>query len=322
MIILLTGPDTFRSQRRFVQLRDAFKSKHDQSGISTVILDATEANAEAIRGAVVTQGFFSNKRFVGLNHYSSTAACPPADLQNILKPFAASEEVIVVIREVPVEKSAAAKRTGRGKPAAVSLKLPKAKAEPFPILSEGELQTWILIEAKTQGGSINLAAAKLLLQWCGQDMWRLHNELDKLLSHANGAMITPEDVKSLVRAPEVSDVFGLVDAVAQRRQSDALKLLAQELRAGTHPLALVTLLANHMSVLMNIQRLPNNTSPMQAAKTLGIHPYVATKAMQQSKKFPREQLMRWHHSLVEADERIKSSSVEAEALLNLLFVQS
>src|SRR5438552_3695231 len=63
MVILLSGPDTFRSQRRFVQLRDAFRSKHDPSGMSMVVLDAAEADGPAVRSAVTTQGFFSSKRF-------------------------------------------------------------------------------------------------------------------------------------------------------------------------------------------------------------------------------------------------------------------
>lgn len=322
MVIVLSGPDTFRSQRRFVQLREAFKTKHDPSGMSMVVVDAAAADRESIRAAVATQGFFSNKRFVGINHYTASAACPPDDLRAILQPFGESNDVIVVIREVPLEKGSGQKRGGRGKAASAGLKIPEAKAELFTPLPAAELQRWILAETKIRGGDITRLAAVQLMQWCEEDMWRLNNELEKLIAYADGKPITPEHVTALIRAPQASDVFALVDAVAQRRRADALKLLTQELRAGTHPLALIALLANHLGVLMNVQRIPAGTGSAQVAKTLGIHPYVATKAVQQAKHFPADQLSNWHHQLVQADETIKSSSIDAEALFDILLAKS
>lgn len=324
MIIHLVGPDTFRSQQRFEQLRDAFRKKHDSSGLSTVILDAETATLEMIRSAVLTQGFFSAKRFVGLNHYGPQAVCAPVDLQSALNGLEDRPDVIIVVREIPAASKTAASRS-RGARSTVPrmlLKFPAAKVENFARLTSLEARRWLVRAAADRSVAITPAAADQLVLWCGNDLWRLDRELEKLAVRAGTDRITPNLVNELVRAPDVSDIFQLVDALGQRRTADALRLLGRELSAGTHPLAIVALLLNHVRNLRNIQAARRRLAPTAIARELGLHPFVVQKSVDQLKRFDSSQLSTLYRRLLEVDDTAKSARLDPEALLDAVFVRT
>lgn len=322
MVIHLQGPDTYRSQQRFRQLRDAFRSKHDVSGLSTMIVDGESLTPEELRNAVSTVGFFSSKRFIGINHYQpATAACPPESLIEIVEPLVAQDDVIVVIRELP---SPARSRGGRKSTATKTkgLKISKATIESFTAWPETKWRAWVNQLVKKLEGTISPAAVDILLRWCGDDGWRLESEVEKLVAHAGSQTITAELVEQLVRAPDVSDVFALTDALGRRQTAAALRLLQRELDAGTHPLAIVTLLTGHLRNLLLVQNAQTAGQPApQIATLLKLHPYVVSKALEQSRAFPRPVLRRWYSQLIEIDATLKSSQLDPETLLDQMLVR-
>lgn len=321
MVILLTGPDSYRSQRRFVQLRDAFREKHDQSGMGTMVLDGKDATAEQIRTATGTAGFFSSKRFIGINHYAlKGVACDPKELMSIVEPFAAQQDVIVVIRLVtpPAEgKTRGVKKTP------TTLKIAEARTEDFPLLTGVALQRWITQEAHERKTRLNREALNLLATWDGNDMWKLSNDLDKAALLADNKTVTAEIIQELVVPPAVSNIFALTDALGLRQRAQALRLLRQELDAGTHPLALIATLANHLKTLwlVGTTREQFRTESALASK-LRLHPFVVKKALVQARHFSPSALAAWHHRLVSTDEQLKSTSVDAEVLLSLVLAEA
>jgi DNA polymerase-3 subunit delta len=316
MVILLTGPDTYRSQRRFEQLRDAFRAKHDESGINTVLLDGQTATAEELRAAVQTQGFFSTKRFVGINRWAPTGPLAAADVQEITDPFADSREVIVTVRsEGDVKRKT---RTKSRVTSGASTRLARATVETFELLTDGQRRKWISDEVKRRSGRIEPAAIEALARRSSSDLWRVHHSLDQLLAYAGNRAVTELDVATLVSAPEVTDMFALTDAVGHQQPGVALRLLEREIGAGTHPLAIVSLLANHVATLRSVQRVSGQVAPAGIASRLGIHPYVVKKALEQSRRFSPERLSAWHHRLVQIDMTLKQSPLDAATLLDLL----
>ena len=318
MIILLTGADTYRSQRRFELLRQAFRDKHDASGMGTSILDGQTATPEQLRAATTTQGFFSSKRFVGLNRWQATGQISAETINEVLQPFIESKDVIVVIRQETA--GPASGRKPRKTKAATTAKIKSSTIETFDHLEAADLQRWIHSEAKRRGGQVDEAASRELAVRVGTDSWRLNNELDKLLSYAGQRPATVADVQLLVPAPEVTDMFALTDAVGHKRKALALQLLERELSAGTHPLAIISQLANHLATLRAVQREQGRGTPAALAERLSLHPFVVKKAAEQSRNFDAKTLATWHHRLVSIDFALKQSSLDAASLLDVLIV--
>lgn len=325
MVIHLTGPDTFRSHRRLQQLRQAFRDKFDPHGFNTVTVDGQTATVEELRTAIQTAGFFSKERFVAIDDYVAVgAACPPAKMLEVIEPVLENKETVVVIRELAgetkVKKSTSRKTAKKTTAAKQSLSVNDAKAEEFPLLAPAELATWVLKEAMTRGGSIGRPAAQTLVILCQNDLWRINSELDKLLSYADGREIIGTDVAAMVKSPYASDIFGLLDAIGQRRSAAAVKLLHNELQSGTHPLALISTLANHVRTLLLVGGAPNQNSPALAT-SLGLHPFVVKKALVQTKLFAPQTLRDWHHQLITIDFQLKSTVLDAETLLDVLLLK-
>ena len=57
-------------------------------------------------------------------------------------------------------------------------------------------------------------------------------------------------------------------------------------------------------------------------RELGLHPYVAQKALAQSKAFTRSRLVSWHDDLVEIEYQLKSAPVDVETLMMKLLARN
>lgn len=311
MVILLTGPDSYRSLRRLEQLREAFRAKFDEAGLNTITLDPETTTATMLRDAVVSGGLFATRRMVILDPYDAKrSALKPAALQEALADHVKGQDVIVLIREVVVPMPGRGKKTVASK----AWSMPEATVEEFPTLTVMTAQRWILAEAKERGFRLTPAAAERLVAVVGSDTWRLHNELEKLGAYASGREITASDIELVSVDRTESDIFRLLDSIGNRQTSAALLLIRRELQSGTHPLAVVSALTRHIEHLLGAQALAPATSAA-IAKELSVHPYVATKAAAQAKKFQRAELLRWHGALVQMDRDLKSTNLDAETLL-------
>lgn len=332
MVIHLTGPDTFRSHRRLQQLRQVWREKFDPHGFNTVTLDGATVTAEELRTAVQTTGLFSPQRFVAVDDYvAGTAACAPSALAEAVMLVLKNKETVVVIRAIasPTKKKYAGKKSSsKTKSGAVKktvakqeLSLPEAKVEEFPLLTSFQLTDWVLAEAKTRGGKIGRESVEQLVALCQNDLWRINSELDKLIAYTFGREITSVDVEAMVRSPYTSDIFGLLDAIGQRRQATAVRLLHNELESGTHPLALISTVANHVRTLLMVGGASDKDSASTLATNLGLHPFVVQKALIQTKLFAPQTLRDWHHQLITIDFQLKSTVLDAETLLDVLLLK-
>lgn len=329
MIIHLTGSDTYRSAQRLAELRQAFIAKHDKSGLSTVTLDGATATVEELRTALTATGFFGTKRFVALDRYLGDGLITPEALTELLTVVASkSHPVVAVIRDLmpdqaagPVRrtKTAAKKKSTTKKVTAGMLIWPDEKRETFPLMTESEASAWVVATAKTDGGVIVPAAAQRLVMLCERDSWRIASELAKLVAFAGGRPIIIDDVVAMVQSEYAGDIFALTDAIGQRQTARALDLLHGELAAGTNEFALIATLAGHVRNLYAVKRSQEDgTSPAAMAGALDLHPFVVQKALAQAPRFQADELRDLHHRLLEIDDRLKTSRLDAETMLDLL----
>jgi len=326
MVIHLTGPDTFRSHQRLSQLRDAWRTKHDPKGMGVVSFDAESVTPEEFRSALMTSGFFSQKKLIVLNNYRPSAAGIKSDeLVELLKPLSKEDSVVIIIREIPdkaISRASAEKTRGRRTKSA-ALKITGAKLEDFPLLTGAALEKWVNQEIKKLNGQFTPAGLTALVAATGDDPWRLAMELEKLVLYASGQPITAAMVNDQVPSPFRSNIFALTDAIGLRQRDRALRAMHQELAAGTHPLALLATVATHIRNLIRVKLASEQQiTPATMAKQLGLHPYVVQKAQSQARYFTIDQLTDLHHRLIDLNVDIKISPVSPESLLDLFIVDS
>jgi len=194
----------------------------------------------------------------------------------------------------------------------------KEFARPRP----GELTRWIQERLRAKGGTITPSALAQLAAFVGNDLRLLDMELEKLITYVGtGRPINDRDVRLLVAAVQAANIFHLVDALGHRDSQRALAILRELLDAGHPPAYLMYMITRQFRILLQVRELlDRHLGPRQIQAELGLHPYVAEKALRQARNFTPAQIERMYDRLVEADEAIKTGRADPGVALELLVV--
>ena len=184
-----------------------------------------------------------------------------------------------------------------------------------------ELPRWITDRAKKHGGTLDGKAAARLATLIGGDLWRLDQEIGKLLTYVNGARpVTDKDVNLLVIDASTSSVFDLVDFLGKRDGKRAAHELHRLIDQGENPLGLLAMIVRQFRLLILVKELQaRNLPPDQMAKEIGAHPFVVKKIGEQARMFrDLAQLETIYRRLLDIDVEIKTGVTSDVLALDLL----
>jgi len=188
---------------------------------------------------------------------------------------------------------------------------------------EGELvKNWARKEFKKYQAKIQPQALSKLIDFVGNDLWQLSNEIKKLISYKKGKEILTRDVELLVRPKINSDIFETIDHIASKKKKKALELLHKHLEKGDSPLYLLSMISYQFRNLLAIKDLvERNQSPYFFGKKAGLHPYVIKKSYPLAQKFTSEELKKIYQKILEVDFNIKTGRITPETALDLLIAE-
>lgn len=302
MILFLHGTDSYRMQERLQFLRSAFQEKYDEKGMNVSTVDGANIDIDEFRKHVHSLGLFSQKRFVVLRNPWSAAKDLQEQLITELDRIGADTILCVVADPPPRKDNKLFKRLSACD-----------KVEEYNDLSPTQLRAFIRLQAKEHGASsIEPAAVELLAANVGNDLWRMSTEI-KRLAHYDQS-ITAAAVRSLVDAVIDDNIFNLTDAIGQRNAKRATTLLEDQFATGANEQYLIAMLGKHIGTL--IKALKTN------GKGLKLHPYVLRKALDQSRHFDEQTLLRLYWRLLEIDEQLKTTNADGHTLLQLFVLDA
>ena len=317
MILIIYGDDTFRVQERVQEMREAFAKKHDPTGmnLSSFPTDGQTlvAPGEALQAAC-SFPFLAPKRMVVVREVMANLK---KDTEKIwlegIKRIPASTILIFWETDAPasIEKSNLFKSLQT---------IADVHTYPFPFLEDAALTKWVNERVSTCQASITPDAVRLLVECVGSDLWQMNNEIGKLTAFAAGEKITIEMVKELVRATFEGQIFTLVDALARRNPTEALRLLEEERAAGSDDHYLLTMVLRQVRLLIGARSsLDENPrlSPAEAASALGVPPFLAGKVLGQARDFTFAELKHAHDELYHFDVGMKSGKLGADLAVDL-----
>jgi DNA polymerase-3 subunit delta len=192
--------------------------------------------------------------------------------------------------------------------------------------------SWIVERARSKGGDITPQAAQLLSTKINRGnandrdhaeldsrtyLYKLDNELEKLVSYALNRRIETRDVEALVQDEDVADIFKFIDAISARDADAAWRVMRGVLARGESPLVVLSHLARQTRLLIQAKEHPD-LNPDQLAQAIGVHPFVAKKVSQQVGRFSINELESAHIALLDADVAIKTGRMDDVTALDLL----
>jgi len=303
MIIFLYGEDSYRARQKLKEITEHYKKIH-KSGLNLKYLDFSKGDLNDLRDEVRQTSMFKEKKLIVITNPFSISESKG------LKDFVNSDDVIVFYQEDKVNR-----RTSLFK-----FLEKNAKCQEFELLSGQKLKNWVKKQFEKYEGKIDSQTLDKLIEYVGSDLWRMENEIKKLVSFKKKT--EAEDIDLLVRSKIETDIFKTIDAIAQKDKKEALKLLHKHLEKGDSPLYLLSMINYQFRNLLIVKDLIEKHKPYNLIlKKSGLHPFVVRKSYSQSQKFSLEQLKKIYQRIFQVDFQIKTGKIEPETALDLLVVE-
>lgn len=307
MIIFLYGKDTYRMKQKLKEIVAGYKSVR-QSGLNLRYFEGEEILIN-FKDEIRQTSMFKEKKLAVLLNPFNNAEFKQEFLEEA-EAFLKSEDIIVIYQEELVNKSNTLFKFLKK----------EAKTQEFKLLMGQKLNNWIKKEVEKYQAKIDLEALHLLIDYIGNDLWRMSNEIKKLASYTK--QIDTKCVKLLIRSKIETDIFKTIEAIAQKNKKRALDLLHKHLENGDSPLYLLSMINYQFRNLLIVKDLIEKSQPYYVIlKKSGLHPFVVRKTYYSAQQFNLSELKDIYTKIFKIDREIKTGRIEPGTALDLLIAE-
>ncbi len=323
IVYIFHGNDEFEI-RKAIETMYAHMGDPGMAELNTSRLDGRQCSEEDLRTAAEAIPFLAERRLVVLSHAVAKLG-NAASRQRYEKFFDGLPETtaLVLVVEDNIE---------RGK--WVSLRDthwlrkwaqkagPRVLLQTFALPSLNEMPVWIMNRAREMGGQFHPTAAQALASHTGSDTRLASLEIEKLLTYVDYTRrIEADDVEVLVAPGGQSNIFEMVDALATRNKTTALKQL-HALLEEQDALPLFGMIVRQFRLLIQAREiLDERGTAATIQQELGQARFVADKLYLQAQRFSMEELEGIYRHLLEIDEAMKTSQMPNDLALDLLVAE-
>lgn len=199
----------------------------------------------------------------------------------------------------------------------------KGRAVEFKPQDESVLKRWILGTLKKENKKITERDLQLFLEKTGTDMDNINKELEKLICYCMGKeAITREDIEAVCTRQVGSRIFDMMNAIAEKRQKEAMEMYYDLLTLKEPPMRILFLLARQFNLLLQVKELKKKGYSLKTiGEHVGLPGFVAGKYVNQAAKFTTPDLRRAVTDCVEAEEAVKTGKMNDVLSVELLLVR-
>lgn len=310
MIIFLYGEDSYRSKQKLQEIIEGYKKVH-KTGLNLIYLDVAEKEFGDFSNYLKSNSMFDDKKLIILkNVFSDKDFCE--EFLKELKKINDLKDIVVIY-----ESGKADERTKFFK----TLKK-EVKSQEFISLTGANLKKWVIQEFEKHNAKIDAQALDMIINYVGNNLWQLENEIKKLSHFKKNQTIKKDDVNLQIESKIENDIFKTIEALASKDKKQSLGLLKKHIEKGDNELYLLTMIAYQFKNLLIIKELIEKKEPYGfIAKKSGLHPFVVQKTFYLCNKFSMEQLKKIYQKIFQIDLDIKIGKIDPELALELLISQ-
>ncbi|MDY5784861.1 MAG: DNA polymerase III subunit delta [Corynebacterium sp.] len=193
--------------------------------------------------------------------------------------------------------------TGGGRQKAMVPKFAKvAQVHEVNPLRDNERHTWVSQEFRRHGQRPTPDVVAALLESVGSDLRELASAVDQLVADTEGEL-TVAGVRAYYSGVAEVSGFDIAEQAVTGRVDKALASTRRALQLGLSPVAVAAALAVKVGDIAKVYNTRGN--PNQLARTLGMHPFAAKKAMQIARNWSGESVSEAVIIIAELDAAVK-----------------
>ncbi len=200
------------------------------------------------------------------------------------------------------------------------------KARPIPchLPFDKDLPQWVEARARKFGKTMDREAISVLIERAGKDAALLHSAVEQLAVYTReAARISAKDVETLLGRSVQADVFGLLDALLEKKIKSALEILENSLNEGARIYEIVGAFSGQLERLSKIRALTDEGFPREAiAEELKLHPFFSAKVLKQAERLSQAELQRLLKNLLACDEAVKTGKLNDRLALQRFILQT
>lgn len=186
-----------------------------------------------------------------------------------------------------------------------------------------ELDTTSLVRRLFKDYNIDYKTIQLFIDRVGNNPLIMQSEINKIKIYKdNDKNITEEDILNLTAKLIEIDIFKLIDYIVRKNKEKALELYYEMLKMNEEPIKIVVILANQFRIMYQSKELlKKGYSEKDIASTLKIHPYRVKLAIQNSRNYTSDILLKNLNALADIDIGIKTGTINKDLALELFILK-
>jgi len=177
----------------------------------------------------------------------------------------------------------------------------------------------LLKDYKIDYNSINT-----LIDRVGSNPLIIQNEINKIkIYKGENKNITEEDILNLTTKIIEIDIFKLIDYIVKGNKEKALEMYYEMLKMNEEPLKIIIMLANQFRIMYQAKELlKKGYTEKDIAGILKIHPYRVKLAIQNSRLYKSNVLLKKLDELADIDMGIKTGNINKNLSLELFILNT
>ncbi|MCM1266792.1 MAG: DNA polymerase III subunit delta [Bacteroidales bacterium] len=188
---------------------------------------------------------------------------------------------------------------------------------------EATLKRWVVELLSKDGKRITERDLTFFLEKTGTDMENIRGEVEKLVCYCmDRDVVTARDIEEVCVRQIGSRIFDMVEAVADKRQRQAMELYYDLLTLKEPPMRILFLIARQFNLLLQVKELKNKGYDANTIGTkTGLAGFIARKYVSQASKFKEAELKKALSECVECEEAVKTGRMNDVMSVELLIVR-
>jgi DNA polymerase-3 subunit delta len=297
MIKVITGKNSYGRVEALKKLVAGFVAEHGDMALEKI--DGEESSYDRIRESLESMPFLASKKLVVLRSPSKQKEFQEK-AKDLLENIPDSTDVVIYEPDLD-------KRTSYAK----YLKKQEGYQE-FNELDANGLAGWLVETADKRGAKLSRTDANMLVNRIGPKQQMLHGELGKLIS--SGKTINKKLIGELVESVPQSTIFDLLDSAFSGNHKKMLEIYNEQRIQNVEPQAMIGLIVWQLHVL-TVCVWAEGRGAGQIASESKISPYVLRKSIGISSNLTKQKVKKMLSDLLDLDQAIKTSSINADDAL-------
>jgi DNA polymerase-3 subunit delta len=297
-VVLVTGPEGFLAERVFRELRDRVRTA--QPELEVTDLDAANYSVGTLLD-VASPSLFGESRMIRIVNGESGGEEFVADVQSYLEVVA--DDVILVIRHGGGNRGKKLLDSVRAFPATLEVECAEIK-------KEADRASFAMQEFSRLNVKADRDAVGALVGAFAGDLAELAAACNQIASDALGKPITKIFVDTYYQGRQEVSSFAVADVALDGNRAEALRLLRHAIQTGVDPVPLIAAFAVKLRQLAKVGGYTG--PPANAAKDLGMPPWMIDKTRSALRKWTGPTLGRAILAVAEADAMVKGQGRDPE----------